>query len=224
MSAPENVEPIVLELVKEYLSKKAFFSLREVIEFVNNRVKRNPNINRNRIELVLKALIKKKVILPGTKLMKDNIVENPTRNNIFIYIKKNPGVNINEIMKKQGIGSNQVLWHLSALEKFQFIRSREIGNRKIFFKFDSNQELDEIHFYLKVDIVKEIIQFMRKKEISIKITDIAEGLKKNHNTIKKYLDVLGNLKLIIIEKEKTRATYKLNMKRYTQVVKFVRKK
>jgi len=224
MSAPQNVEPIVLELVKEYLSKKTFFSLREVIEFVNNRVKRNPNINRNRIELVLKALIKKKVILPGTKLMKDNIVENPTRKKILFYIRKNPGVNINEIMKKQGIGSNQVLWHLSALEKFQFIRSRKIGNRKIFFKFDSNQELDEIIFYMSVDIVKEIIQFIRKKEIAVKITDIAEGLKKNHNTVKKYLDILGNLRIIIIEKEKTRSIYKLNMKRYTQVVKFVRKK
>jgi len=224
MSTPENVESVVLGLVKEYLSKKTFFSIREIIEFVNNRVKRNPNINRNRIELILKALIKKRVILPGTKLMKDNIVENPTRNKILGYIRKNPGININEIMKKQNIGSNQVLWHLSALEKFQFIRSRKIGNRKIFFKINSNQELDDVFYYLRVDIVQEIIQFMRKKKIAVKITDIADGLKKNHNTIKKYLDILGNLRLIIIEKEKTRSVYKLNMKRYSQVVNIVKKK
>ena len=32
MSAPENVEPIVLELVKEYLSKKTFFHSQKVLD------------------------------------------------------------------------------------------------------------------------------------------------------------------------------------------------
>ena len=88
MSSLDNAESVVLELVGEYLSKKAFFSIREIISFINNRVKYNPNINENRIELILKDLIKRHIIIPGTKLMKNNIVDHAKRNEIFNYIKR----------------------------------------------------------------------------------------------------------------------------------------
>ncbi|MFW9879697.1 MAG: hypothetical protein ACFFG0_42020, partial [Candidatus Thorarchaeota archaeon] len=97
MSSLDNAKTVVLELVKEYLTKKTFFSIKEIISFINNRVRYNPNINENRIEIILKDLIKKRIIIPGTRLMKNNIIEHPTRNEIFNYIKKNPS-NINEIM------------------------------------------------------------------------------------------------------------------------------
>ena len=125
MSSLKNAESIVLGLVKEYLAKKTFFSINDIIEYVNNRVKLNPNINRNKIELVIKSLIKKRIIIPGTKLMKNNIMENLKRVKIYNFIKKYPS-NINEIMRALNTGSNQALWHLSCLEKFQFVRSKKI--------------------------------------------------------------------------------------------------
>ena len=182
MSSLDDAESVVFKLVKEYLTKKTFFSIRDIISFINNRVRYNPNINENRIELILKDLIKKRIIIPGTKLMKNNIIEHPKRNEIFNYIKKNPS-NINEIMKKFKIGSNQALWHLSCLEKFQFVRSKQINNHRIFFKFDSNPKLDPFYYYLKKDIVQNIIDFMKLKNKGLKITEIANGLKKNHTTI-----------------------------------------
>jgi predicted transcriptional regulator len=224
MSSSEKIDNTVLQLVEEFLSKKPFFSVPDIVVFINNRVKSNPYINKARIEVVIKSLIKKRVIIPGTKLMKNNLIENPTRKKIFDYIKKNPAININQIMKHQNIGSNQALWHLSALEKFQFIRSRKISNRRIFFKMNSNQKFDELYYYLRAEIVLEIIRFMEKEKIALKITDIADGLKKNHNTIKKYLDILVSLKLIKIEKDKTRNLYQLNQARYAKVVKIVQKR
>ena len=221
MSASDNAEQVVLGIVREYLSKKPFFSMKDIIEFVNNRTKHNPNINRNRIEIIIKSLIKKRVIIPGTKLMKKDIIENPTRNQIYKHIRQNPGRNINEIMKQHKLGSNLALWHLSALEKFQFIRSKKIGNRRVFFKFDSNPKFDEIYFYMTNPIVKTIVKFMKNENRALKITEIAEGLKKNHNTIKKYLETLTNLKLVEIEKEKSRNLYKLNQEKYLKIVKLV---
>ena len=82
MSSSNNAEKIVLGIVREYLSKKPFFSIKDIVEFVNNRVKHNPDINKNRIELIIKSLIKKRVIIPGAKLIKNNIIDNPTRNAI----------------------------------------------------------------------------------------------------------------------------------------------
>ena len=111
MSNSDNAELVVLGVVREYLSKKPFFSMKDIIEFVNNRVKKNPDINRNRIEIIIKSLIKKRVIIAGTKLMKKDIIKNPTRNDIYKYIQQNPGRNINEIMKAQNLGSNLALWH-----------------------------------------------------------------------------------------------------------------
>lgn len=216
MNSLDNAESIVLELVKEYLMKKSFFSLRDILPFISNRVRYNPNINENRIELILKDLIKRRVIIPGTRLMKNNIIEHPKRNEIFNYIKKNPS-NINEIMKALHIGSNQVLWHLSCLEKFQFVRSKQLNNHRIFFKFDSNPKFDELYYYLKKEIVQEIIDFMKQENKGLKITEIASGLKKNHNTIKKYLDILNQLKLVNIEKDNKRNLFKFNIKKYQKV-------
>ena len=220
MSSPNDVESIVFKLVKEYLVKKAFFSIKDIVIFINNRVKSNPYINKNRIEILIKNLIKKRIIIPGTKLMKNNIIEHPIRNEIFNYIKKNPS-NINEIMKALNIGSNQALWHLSCLEKFRFIRSKKINNRKIIFNYHSNPEFDELYYYLKLNIVQEIINFMKKENKALKVTEIATSLKKNHNIIKKYLDILKSLKLVKIEKDKKRFTFKLDIEKYSQVRKTI---
>jgi predicted transcriptional regulator len=220
MSTSNTVENIVLGIVREYLSKKPFFSIKDIVEFINNRVRNNPDINKNRIELIIKSLIKKRVIIPGTKLMKKDIITNPTRNENYKYIKQNPGKNINEIMKTHNLGSNLALWHLSALEKFQFVRSKKIWNRCVFFKFDSDPKFDQLHYYLANVIVQSIIKLM-KNERPLKITEIVDRLKKNHNTIKKYLDALTNLKLVEIEKEKSRNLYKLNKERYLKAEKMV---
>ena len=222
MSASNNAENVVLGIVREYLSKKPFFSMKNIVEFVNNRVRYNHDINKNRIELIIKSLIKNRVIISGTKLMKKDIIDNPTRNEIYKYIKQNPGRNINEIMRTHNLGSNLALWHLSALEKFQFVRSKKIRNRCVFFKFDSDPKFDQLHYYLANDIVQSIIKLM-KNERPLKITEIVDSLKKNHNTIKKYLEALTTLKLVEIEKEKSRNLYKLNKERYLKAVKLVRR-
>ncbi len=220
MNTSNTVENIVLGIVREYLSKKPFFSIKDIVDFINNRVRHNPDINKNRIELIIKSLIKKRVIIPGTKLMKKDIIDNPTRNEIYKYIKQNPGKNINEIMKTHNLGSNLALWHLSALEKFQFVRSKKISNRCVFFKFDSDPKFDQLYYYMANAIVQSIIKLM-KNERPLKITEIVDSLKKNHNTIKKYLEALTNLKLVEIEKEKSRNLYKLNKERYLKAEKLV---
>ena len=220
MNSLEDLETVVVRLVKEYLTKKTFFSINDIIEFVNNRVRLNPNINRNKIELIIKSLIKKRIIIPGTRLMKNNIIENPKRNEIFNYINNKPS-NINEIMRALKIGSNQALWHLSCLEKFQFVRSEKINNHRIFFKFDSNPKLEKFHYYLNKALVQNIIDFMKKENKPLKITEIADGLKKNHSTIKKYLDILKNLKLIKIEKVNGRNGFKLDSEQYFKISKSI---
>ncbi|MFW9821436.1 MAG: hypothetical protein ACFFE4_00785 [Candidatus Thorarchaeota archaeon] len=220
MSTSDNLESIVLGLVEEYLTKKTFFSINDIIEFISNRVRLNPNLNRNKIELIIKSLIKEKTIIPGTRLMKNNIIENPIRNEIYNFIKKNPS-NINDIMKTLKIGSNQALWHLSCLEKFEFVRSKKLNNHRFFFGFDSNPKLDKFYYYLNKEIVLDLIEFLTEKNKHLKITEIADGMKKNHNTIKKYISILEKLKLVETEKQKNRKLFKLDIKKYINVRKLI---
>ena len=216
MSSPDNLQSIVCDLIREYLKKKPFFSIEDIVVFINNRVKSNPYLNKNSIELIIKNLIKKRILIPGTKLMKNNIIEHPIRNEIYNYIRKNPS-NINEIMRAINIGANQTLWHLSCLEKFRFTRSKKIGNQKIIFEYDSNPEYDMLFFYLKRNIVQEIIDFMIKENKTLKGTEISTGLKKNYNTIKKYLEILKNLDLVTIEKENKKVSFKINAEKYYKI-------
>ncbi|MBY9020675.1 MAG: hypothetical protein KGD67_06440 [Candidatus Lokiarchaeota archaeon] len=220
MNIPDNLQSIVCDLIKEYLKKKPFFSIEDIVVFIANRVRSNPNLNRNSIELIIKNLIKKRIIIPGTKLMKNNIIEHPIRNEIFNFIKKNPS-NINDIMKAINIGSNQALWHLSVLEKFRFTRSKKIENQRIVFEFDSNPEVDELYYYLKQEIVGDIIILLRKEKSSFKTTEIASDLKRNYNTVKKYLEILKKLKIVKVEKNKKRVLYRLDIEKYDNLKKSI---
>jgi predicted transcriptional regulator len=220
MSTPDNLQSIVCGLIKDYLKKKPFFSIEDIVVFINNRVRTNPNLNRNSIEIIIKNLIKKRILIPGTKLMKNNIIEHPIRNEIYNYIRKNPS-NVNEIMKAIKIGSNQALWHLSCLEKFRFTRSKKIENQRVIFEYDSDSDFDELNYYLRHDIVREVINLLKRESNSLKITEIASELKRNYNTIKKYIEILKNLKLITIEKDNKRVLYKLNTKYYENIKKSI---
>ncbi|NVM19770.1 MAG: hypothetical protein HWN80_18860 [Candidatus Lokiarchaeota archaeon] len=220
MSTPDNLQSIVCNLIKEYLKKKPFFSIEDIVVFISNRVRANPNLNKNSIEIIIKNLVKKRVLIPGTKLMKNNIIEHPIRNEIYNYIRKNPS-NINDIMKAIKIGSNQALWHLSCLEKFRFTRSKKIENQRIIFDYDSNTDLDELYYYLKQDIVRDIITLLKDENTSFKITEIATNLKRNYNTVKKYLEILKNLNLITVEKDKKRNLFRLDLEKYEKITKSI---
>ena len=80
MSTPDNLQSIVCNLIKEYLKKKPFFSIEDIVMFISNRVRTNPNLNKRSIEIIIKNLIKRRILIPGTKLMKNNIIEHPIRN------------------------------------------------------------------------------------------------------------------------------------------------
>ena len=220
MSTSDNLQSIVCNLIKEYLKKKPFFSIEDIVVFISNRVRTNPSLNKNSIEIIIKNLIKKRILIPGTKLMKNNIIEHPIRNEIYNYIRKNPS-NVNDIMKAINIGSNQALWHLSCLEKFGFTRSKKINNQRISFEYESNSDLDELKYYLKQEVVQDIINLLKTENTSIKITEIVTKLKRNYSTIKKYLEILGKLKILKIEKNKKSVLFRLDLEKYDNIRKSI---
>lgn len=210
-------EAEVYKFVKEYLKKKPFFSIPDIINYLSHYLRKNKNINRNKIEIILKTLIEKNLIIPGAKLVKENILENSKRKEIYEYISNNPATNINDVMNVLQIGSNQVLWHLKFLEKFQFIRSAKFDNQKIFFKFHLNEYYDKIFYYLRNDSINKILKLMEFSNEGLNPTKIKKLLKMHYYTLKKYLNILCSLNFIILDYDKN--YYRLNHKVYSKVLK-----
>lgn len=207
--SPHEEEKRIYELAKEYLKKKPLFHLDEIIDFMVNRLNSNDNFNRRKINKLIKALIKKKRLVPGSKLVRDDILEVQKRVEILDFITAMPGTYIKEIMDYNEVGANQAIWHLKYLEKFGFIRSKKFGNQKAYFKANFREEYDEIFFYLRNSKVKKIINLLKETE-AINPTEISDRLSIHYNTIRKYLNILKKFNLLVEIDEKHKKEYLLN--------------
>ncbi len=202
-------ELIVYDLVREFLKKKSLSSLDEILDFISHRLKSNKNFNRNKILQVLKSLMKQNLIMPGSKLVKDDILMVPKRVEVLDYITAMPGTNISEVMEYNEIGSSHAVWHLKYLEKFGFIRTVSYGNQKAYFKADFDEKYDEIFFYLRNTKVKQIIKLL-KETSSSNPTEISDKLNIHYNTVQKYLNILKKFNLLIEIDEKYKKDYLIN--------------
>ena len=72
MSTPDEVEPLILSLTKEYLKKKPFFSIEDIVVYISNRTRSKPYLNKNKIEKSIKDLIKKRRLIPGNQHAKSS--------------------------------------------------------------------------------------------------------------------------------------------------------
>lgn len=214
-------EQEIFEITKEYLRKQSIVKIIELVSFIDNRLKFNPNYNKYKIEKIVKSLIKKKVILIGTKLTKDDILSIQTRKNIFDYIKKKPGININEIKNEFNLGSNQVLWHLRMLNDFEFIRIVKIGNQKAIFDINFDDKQENIIFHLRNEKIQEIMNLLKNSNEALKPTIISESLNIHYNTIKKYLDILLKLKIIIKVNGNKKKRYQINYDIYQNLERLI---
>ena len=212
----DREEAEVYNLVKEYLKKRPFFSILDIIDFLIYYLRKNETLNRDKIEKILKTLIEKNLIIPGTKLVKENIFDNPKRKEIYEYIYINPGCNINDIMNILQIGSNQVLWHLKFLIKFQFIREVDFDNQKTFFKFQLNEYYDKLFYYLRNERIIKILKLLKSSNEGINPTKISKLLKMHYYTLKKYLNVLSRLNLILLDDDEN--SYNLNHEVYYKIL------
>lgn len=214
----DKEETLIYDIIKEYLNKKAFSPDLDLINFINQRLKSNSDFNRNKIEIIMRSLIKKKIILPGTKLKQEDVLESPLRRKIYRHINRNPGINMSEIISDLNIGNNQTAWHLENLEKFEFIKSEKIGNQKAYFNYCLDPVFLGVFFYLRKNKFNDVINLLKKKNAKSGLTPtkISKELKIHYNTIRKYLNILIDLHMIKIIKKKNQKRYLLNIEVYNE--------
>ena len=98
-------EKIVLTVVQEYLDKNRQFNMEKILPFIVSRFRlAKINISKNGIEEILRSLIKKNLLVEGSKLSHDDILLNLKRLQIYNFILKNPGAYFNRILRESCSG------------------------------------------------------------------------------------------------------------------------
>ena len=209
-------EKAIFEAIKIYLNKNKVFRLEEIIPYLNHNLDKSLNFNSEKITITLRSLIKKRIIIPGSKFSKEDVLQNIRRNEIYAFIKTHPGSHFTEIKNTFGFGNNYTTWQVKLLEIFQFIRSSHLQNKTIFFDVKSNPKNDELHFYLRNEKVAKIIELLNDNQSALSVLEISKKLKFHQQTVTKYLSVLKRLKIVHSELDGSKKVYKLMFDKYQE--------
>jgi predicted transcriptional regulator len=204
-------ENIILNIVQEYLSLNKYFDMKKVLPFIQSILKSAlVDLNRRAIEEILKSLVKKKLIVEGTKLSRESILDNETRNQIYDYILKNPGAYFNKIVIDLNINKPVVVWHIKMLERFGYIKREVFENHAIFFDINLTEKKKKYGYFTVNEKSKKIIEYLKSNDFGITKTHLSNDLGMHHNTVSKYLKILEDFNVIVKKKTTKQTLYFIN--------------
>ena len=94
--------------------------MNEIVPFIIARFRTaSTNINISGIEEILRSLVKKNMVVEGSKLSLDDILRNQKRKLIYEFLLANPGIYFNRIIRELKFSNHVVVWHLKILLKFK---------------------------------------------------------------------------------------------------------
>jgi predicted transcriptional regulator len=168
------------------------------------------NINNRGIEENLKSLVKKNLIVEGSKLSSYDILNNSKRKKIHEYIVNNPGTYFNKILKDLAISNHVVVWHLNMLLKFELIKKETIENHAIYFNADFDLKNSRIKYFTSKQKSKIIIEYLKNNNLGITKTQLSADLRTHINTMTKYLQFLEEFNIVVIKKLSNKILYFIN--------------
>ena len=208
----------VFDFIQEFLDNNRVFNKEKVTSYIKSRYhKSNGKLNCNGIEVVIKSLLKKKIIVEGSKLTRKTILQNSNRKEIYNAIKENPGIYPNKLVKKLHLSSYLVNWHLNMLLKFNLIRSQMINDHIIYFDFNSSKNNDNIFHIISNDNCRRIIEFIKRHDNGCTKYQIFKALQMHYTTITKYLNEIDKLNLLTRGKNKNRHIFSLNYDNFKEL-------
>ncbi|MBY9007002.1 MAG: hypothetical protein KGD63_09600 [Candidatus Lokiarchaeota archaeon] len=205
-------EEIIIDLVQDYLKTNRCFNFEKILPNLINRIhKMDINLNSNGIRKILRSLEDKKVIIQGSKLIKQNILDNFNRSLVYNFIMKNPGTYTNDIALSLDLNIFITKWHLNILIKFNFVKEIKIYNKIVYFDSKINTKLKEFYYLISNKKSKKIINYLRSNDLGSTIFQITKDLKMHFNTVKKYMNELEQNNLILTKKLSNKNLYFLNI-------------
>ncbi|TFF86311.1 MAG: hypothetical protein EU551_01815, partial [Promethearchaeota archaeon] len=195
-------QTIVYDIIKRYLKKNPNFTIYELFLHIN----RNCELPKKQIFSIINKFISKKIIVEGSKLTKESVLSrNDTRNDIYNYIIKRPGLNFSQIIKNFNLGPHAGRWHIEMLKKFGFIRETKFMIYNLYYDRDFPEEKEIITFLLRNENVFNV--FLVLMDNILRASEIAKLVDKPQSTVQYHLTRMVDNHLIF---ENYDGTYSLN--------------
>lgn len=202
------LEEKVYHVLQEELNKNQQFSIKSSLPILFSNFDRK--YSQKELSAALTGLMKKKYLIKGSSLSRDDILSNSTREEIYKYIQVNPGAYNRLIRRELNLGSNEFNWHMGMLLKFGFIKQLEFKGRLGFFENRSFMDHEYDLFLLQNDKVKGILDYLETEQGTI--SQIAAHIDMHYSTVRKYVKELNQRKIVLEKKNSSKkiTQYKIN--------------
>lgn len=145
----------------------------------------------------------------------EELLDNELRGTIIDYLesKGGQGAHLREIQRELGCGISTLLWHLQALDDFNFVTHEKIGKYHIFYVTgEKSIQTSEIALALKSDVAKDLCRVLIRKKKPLSLSKISREISVHHSSVQHHIKKLLDLEVILLIKEKKRSYYGVNPK------------
>ena len=133
------------------------------------------------------ALVISFIMFGGIKYVTpENVLNTDVRKNLYEYIEEYPGSHLGEIARELDLKPSNAAWHLRKLEQTNFVRSRDIGGKKVYYLVEGGAEARKeaiAEAILKNKNARIIMQYLVNNP-GKHLLEIAHALDLNHHTVK----------------------------------------
>lgn len=211
MSNVLQYEETVFNLIQEYINQNRVLEIEKIIPYVSNRLSRaSINLNYDGLKVILKSLIEKKRIAEGSKFTRQEILDNPKREIVFEFVRKNPGLYLNKICKALNLSRQVVAWHLEMLMRFGCVKQGSFDNHDIFFGATQTFLQAKKNYVLSKQKTKKILYYLNENDMGLTANQIAQSSSIHLNTVNKYLDFLEDFKIVFKVRDLSKIVYFIN--------------
>ena len=156
--AVEDVLKIARDLTRENKVIK--------IDLLYKLARRSLKIESMGLYQIIHHLLGEKIIVEGTKVVKDDVLLHQYRSQIYEFIKAYPGVHFSIIKKKISPdgSTGRFIWHLGILLRYKFIKRLEVKRYSLILTHDMDEQLGIYYFLLRDSINRKIIDYLGKNE------------------------------------------------------------
>ena len=151
----------IIEIAEENLSTNQPLDITKII----NQVKYRLDITRKESINHVKYLLRKNILVEGSKYTRKTVLKNEYRNFIYSLFKPSRVLTFSDIKRKLSDqfppyngSSGQLVWHLEMLLKFSLIDKIKVKNSTIFKPIGMNEENATLLFLARDDVTRKIMQ------------------------------------------------------------------
>lgn len=135
-----------------------------------------------------------------SRLRKDTLADEPTRQMLLRHIYAEPGTNFTELKERLGLHNGTLSHHIYILENHQMITSQRSGRQRLFFPFGSTNKAKIRTLLITNETQKEIIEIV-KDNPGITQSMISQRLNVSRQKINYHVNSLVDNSILNLEKE-----------------------